>query len=784
MTQDLGQTDDCLKIGENFELDLRAYQLRRAGRVLKLEPTPMELLRLLIEHRGQLVTRDQIVERIWGKDVFLDTDNGINGAIRKIRQVLKDDPEQPRFVETVSGKGYRFIASIEEVRAQVQKAPRFTPEPIPADRSTGTRQGKHRLVFAAGAIAAVTVATLVYFHLDRKPKLTDKDTIVVADFTNTTNDPVFDGTLRQGLAVELEQSPFLSIISEERIKHTLRLMGQPVDTRVSPEVAQEICQRTASAAVVDGSITLLGTRYVLGLRARNCPSGDTLDQEQVQVAGKEDVLNALGRIATNFRSHVGESLATIEKHDTPLAEATTPSLEALKQYSTAWKVQASSGSGEVIPLLERAIEIDPQFALAYAALGRMYDDIGESDLSAESTRKAYELRNRVTDPEKFFITASYDMQVAGDMEEAEQTCALWAQAYPRDPTPHAFLSGIVYPALGNFEKAAEEARQAIALDGSFVIGYWTLAYAYEYLGQLENAENALDQAAARKLEMPDFWVERYDIAFLKDDAARMQQAAALAEAKPGAEDWIFHHEAFVLAYSGKFEQARRMAQHAQDMALQAGQREEASLLEAATALREGFWGNAAEARRRATHALGLSNSRDVEYGSALAFALAGEDSRAKALADEMERRFPEDTSVKFSYLPSVRAVLALNQAKAITALHVLEAAVPYELSAPRSSFHGFFGALYPIYFRGEAFLAMKEGAKAAAEFEKILAHRGIVVSDPIGALARLQLARAYALAGNKTQARSAYLDFLTLWKDADRDLPILKQAKREYARLS
>ena len=383
MTQKQGSTQDCLKLGEDFELDLRTYQLRRAGRVLKLEPTPMELLLFLVQHRGELVTRDQIVERIWGKDVFLDTDNSINRAIRKIRQVLKDDPEQPSFIETVSGK---------EKQEGKDWAADFARAELSAQTSIGTSRSQY-LIAVTAAVAVLAAATLVYFYLHRKPKLSDKDTIVLAEFTNTTGDPVFDGALRQGLTVQLEQSPFLGLISEERIKHTLGLMGQPVDTRLTPEVAREICERTGSAAVLDGSITSLGTRYVLGLRARNCQTGEMLDQEQVEATRKEDVLRALSQIASRFRARVGESLTTIEKHDRLLAEATTPSLEALKAYDAAWKLQ-SSGSAAVIPLLQRAIEIDPQFALAYAGMGLLYGDVGETDLSVENTTKAYELRGR------------------------------------------------------------------------------------------------------------------------------------------------------------------------------------------------------------------------------------------------------------------------------------------------------------------------------------------------------------------------------------------------------
>jgi DNA-binding winged helix-turn-helix (wHTH) protein/predicted Zn-dependent protease len=786
MTQKQEQTHDCLKLGQGFELDLRAYALRQSGRVLKLEPTPMELLLFLVQHRGELVTRDQIVEHIWGKDVFLDSDNSINGAIRKIRQVLKDDPERPRFVQTVSGKGYRFIAPL--VEPETPERPNQPPDSargaISAEAGAETRLGKHRLPVVAAALAFLVLAVLVYFYLHRKPKLTDKDTTVLADFMNTTDDPVFDGTLRQGLAVQLEQSPFLSLISEERIQHTLSLMGQPADARLTPEVALEICERTGSAAVLDGSISSLGDRYVLGLRARSCPTGDFLDQEQVQAAKKEDVLNALGEIANRFRSRVGESLAAIERYDTPLAEATTPSLEALKAYSAAWKVQSSSGSAAVIPLLKRAIEIDPEFALAYAALGRMYGDVGESELSTESTSKAYELRDRVSDREKFFISASYDMEVTGNMEKALQTCDLWAKTYPRDPMPHAFLSGIVYVTLANYDKALEESSRVIALDPGFVVGYWNLAYSYQYLGQLGQAENALRRAVERKLEIPDFLVQRYDISFLKRDAEGMRQVAALGQSKPGAEEWMFDHQALALAYSGEIEQARRMSKHAEELAQQAGQREEAALFEAAAALREGFVGNTIEARQRATKALALSNNRDVEYGATFALALAGDNTRSEALADELEKRFPEDTSVKFGYLPSVRARLALNQGNAAKGLNLLEAAVPYELGVPRSGSPGYFGALYPVYVRGEVYLTMNEGAEAATEFQKILDHSGIVVSDPIGALARLQLGRALALSGDRTKARSAYEEFLTLWKDADPDLPTLQQAKREYGRLN
>jgi DNA-binding winged helix-turn-helix (wHTH) protein/tetratricopeptide (TPR) repeat protein len=775
---------ELIKFGE-FELDAAGFHLQRSGRTVKLERIPLEVLILLVERPGDLVTREEIVAKFWG-NAFLDTENAVNTAVRKIRQALEDSPEQPRFIQTVSGKGYRFIAPVDKPVAAEQQQP-------PADRGlaatthdelkSGTRLAWQWKVAAAG-VAAVAIVFLFYSYLHRSPKLTDKDTIVVADFANITGDPVFDRTLRQGLAVQLEQSPFLSLISEERIRQTLRLMGQQPHAPLTPEFAREICERTASTAVLEGAIASLGSEYVLSLRATNCRTGDILDDEQVQTARKEDVLTALGQIANKFRARAGESLASVKQHDTPLPEATTSSLEALKAYSAAWQAQATGGSSAAIPHFKRAIEIDPKFALAYAALGRMYDDLGESELSAENTTKAYELRDRVSDREKFFIGASYDLEVTGKFLAAEQTCNLWSQTYPRDPIPHAFLSGDVYPTIGNYKKAVEEASQAIALDPDFVVGYWNLAYAYEYLGELGEAENALRRAAERKLKIPDFFVQRYDIAFLKGDKTAMQQAVASAEGKSVAEEWISDHEALVLAYGGQLRNSRAFTHRAEELANEANQREEAALFEAGAALREAFFANAPVAVGRATAALGLSKNKDVQYGAAFSFALAGDNSMAEMLANDLEKRFPEDISVRFSYIPSIRALLALNKRKPAKALELLEVSAPYELGAPHSSMHGFFGALCPVYVRGMAYLAAHHGREAAAELQKILDHPGVVVSDPIGALAHLQLARAYVMSGDRTRAKSAYQDFLKLWKDADPEIPIFKQANAEYAKLS
>ena len=790
MEQKPGQIDHCLKLGNDVELDLRSYQLRRAGRALKLEPTPMELLMFLVQHRGELVTRDQIVEHIWGKDVFLDTDNGINGAIRKIRLALRDDPEHPKFVETVSGKGYRFAAAFSEPEtpehARRDGTPDFVGGAILTEGSTITPRETHLFAVAVAAVAVLAVATLAYFYFHRASKLTDRDTIVLADFSNATSDPVFDDTLRQGLAVQLEQSPFLSLISEERIQQTLRLMGQPADARLTPKVAREICERTASTAVLDGSIASLGSEYVLTLRAKDCQTGDVLAEEQVQVARKEGVLNSLSQIASKFRTRIGESLTMVKKHDTPLAEATTPSLEALRAFSAGWKVSFASGSAAAIPFLEHSVEIDPNFASAYALLGRLYGDIGESVLSAKNIARAYQLRDRASDQEKFFISVNYDLQVTGNLERAQQTCQLWIQTYPRAWLPHGLLSGGVYPSLGKYEEAATEAKLALDIDPDFSIGYSNLASSDLALGRIGEAERALQQASARKLEIPDFFVLRYLIAFLKGDKTGMERESALGRAVPNAEDWMANTEAFALAYSGHLDAARKMSRQAADLARKAGRRDTEALYESDAAVREALFGNASAARQRAVNAQEVSKSRDVEFGASFALALSGNSSQSHALMEDLSRRFPEDTMVQFTYAPTLHALLALNQKLPSRALELLQTTLPYEEGTPTTGGSEFLlraGNLYPAYVRGLNYLAANEGREAAAEFQKILDRRGIVVSDPIGVLSQLQLGRAYALSGDKIKARSAYQDFLTLWKDADHGIPILEQAKAEYRKL-
>ncbi|HEY6340684.1 MAG TPA: protein kinase [Bryobacteraceae bacterium] len=641
-----------------------------------------------------------------------------------------------------------------------------------------------RAIPVAAAVVLLLAGAYVYFH--RAPKLTDRDTIVLADFKNSTGDPVFDETLRQGLSIQLEQSPYLSLISDERVQRTLRLMGQPSDARLTPELARDVCQRTASAAVLEGSIVSLGSQYVLGLRATNCRTGEVLDEEQARTAKKEDVLDSLSQIASRFRTRAGESLSTIKEHATPLEEVTTPSLEALQAYSMGRKaVNASAASA--VPYFQRATGIDPQFAVAYAWLGRAYSDSEQRTSALEATTKAWRLRDHASDEERFFIDFSYQRLVLRNVEKARQTLQLWSRTYPRVIDPHAFLGASTSMLLGKFEEAAAESQKALELDPDDAYGYVNLDLSYVCLNRLPEAEEVLKTAADRKVEIPEVLADRYSIAFVKGDQQEMQRLPALAEEKYGAGEWIqswmSDRQGDVLAYSGHLKGATAKSLRAVEIALQAGRRESASQHEAGVAVREALFGNALEAQRAARATLQLSDNQDAEYGAALALALSGETARTLQLADDLDKRSPEDTIVQLSYLPVLRAAVALNRGDPSKALELLQAAAPYELGHLGVNSQGFVGSLYPIYMRGEAYLGAKRGAEAAAEFQKILDHRGIVVADPIGALAHLEIGRAYHLAGDANQAKAAYHDLLMLWKDADPDIPILKQAKTEYSTL-
>jgi tetratricopeptide (TPR) repeat protein len=697
-----------------------------------------------------------------------------------IRLRVEESPELERVIskclETDPDLRYQHAA---DLRIDLERLTRGSDSAL-----TGREQlpvkARARWTVVGSAAVAIAVAIAGYALYPRAAELTDKDTIVLAEFTNTTGDVVFDDTLRQGLAVQLQQSPFLSLISDERIRRTLLLMNQPVDAQLTPELAQGVCARTASAAVLEGSITALGSQYVLGLRATDCTTGDIIADEQAQATRKEEVLSALSQMATRFRRRVGESLATIEKHSRPLEEATTASLEALKAYSAAMELSVWPRR---LPLLQRAVALDPEFAIAHAHVGFGLSTLGESALGRQSLRKAHQLRNRASDIERFYIETLYDRDVTGNLEREQQTLETWAQSYPRDARPHGLLAGLALTSTGQYELAVAKTEKAIALDPDLTPPYGQRALNQLYLNRLDEALLTVRRASERKLESAELLLIPYLVAFLKGDEEELTRTATAARKSPTLEDLIPHLEVLALARSGRLLDGRRMSAVPVEIALQSGRRERAGLFEVARAVWESFYGNAAAARQSASKALALGRGRDVDYAAAFALALAGDLPQARALADDLAREAPEDTSVQFMYLPTLRALFSLNAGDPAAAIQALQIASRYDLALGRVGYIGRFGALYPIYVRGMAYLASRQPAEAAGEFQRIVDHRNIVLVDPIDAMARLQLARALALSGDTVKAKRAYSDLLTLWKNADPDSPVLEDARGEFARL-
>jgi eukaryotic-like serine/threonine-protein kinase len=772
---------------KDFELDAATGELRMAGALVKLQPQPFRVLLLLVERAGQLVTREEIQRCLWKDSTFVDFEHGINFSINQIRVALEDDAEKPHYVETLPRRGYRFIEAVEQ---SPTPKPATTSAPETVENISALNRGEaspaqtkisHRWLAIAGPIALVgTCAVGAYFVVPRAPVLTEKDTIVLADFTNTTGDAVFDGTLRQGLEMQLQQSPFLSLISDNRVHQTLLLMSKPADARLTPEIARDLCQRVGSKAYIESSIANLDNDYVIGLKAVSCATGDSLAQEQVQVLGKEKVLDGLSQAAVRLRKKLGESLSSVQKFDTPLPQATTPSLEALQALSLGRKALDNGDYPASVLSFQRAIALDPNFAMAYCALSASYIDLGERSLAVANAKKAYELRERASEIEKLGVESTYDWQVTGDLEKVRQDYELFVQTYPRNANAR-FNLGNLYDNLGQYEKGLEQARESLRLEPTSPLNHGYLVYSYLVLNRLSEAQVAAKETLARFPDLRPLHEELYVLAFLENDSTGMAQQLAWAARNKGIDDALLGFQASASAYSGRLAKARERSRRAVASAEEAKERETAASHDANSALREALFGNQREARLLSAAALQRSGGRDVQYAAALASAMAADSAKSQSLADDLATLFPEDTIVRRNYLPTLRAQLALNHKDGAKAIDTLRVASPYELMTPANP--TLLLEMYPVFVRGQAYLQTHQGREAAAEFQKILEHRGIVNFAPIGALARLGIARAYAVQGDTVKAKAAYQDFLTLWKDADPGIPILLAAKAEYAKL-
>jgi eukaryotic-like serine/threonine-protein kinase len=708
-----------------------------------LNRAPVPVARLNPEVPPKL---EEVIAKALEKDQSLRYSNAAD--IRTELQRLKRDTESGRFVATG------------EVAAGGAEA-------------RGVAAKRWKSVLAASVLLTGLVAA-GYFYIHRVPKLTEKDTIVLTDFDNKTGDPVFDDTLRQALTVNLEQSPFLNILSDRKVAQTLQLMGRQAGQPITSETARDLCQRVGSKATLAASIRTLGGEYIVGMTATNCATGDLLATVQARASHKAEVLKALDKAASGLRDKLGESLASIQKFDAPLEEATTSSLEALKAYSLGVKTHREKGDAAALPFLRYATELDPNFAMAYRSLSAAYSGLSESEQAVKCAAKAYELRGRITERERLSIEGNYYLSATGELMKAERVYELYAQTYPRDTEAHDNL-GFTSWSLGRYEKALPEYRESLRLDPDNVRSYTNVAGDLLSLSRFDEAREVLQQAQARKLDDELLWINLYSLAFARRDSGEMRHLVESAAGRPGLEDALLAMQSDTEAYFGHLKKSRQLTTRAQQVAHQNDDNETAAGYRVNAALREIETGNRNKTRLDVAEALAMIPSRNVQTLAALALARAGEVNRAQSIADDLKKRFPLDTLINNFWLPTIDAAIELNRGDAGRALHSLEVSSTYEL-APATY-------LFSVYLRGDAYLKTGQGTDAAAEFQKMLDNPGIVDNFILGALAHLGLARAYVVSWETVKARTAYQDFLTLWKDADPDILILKQAKAEYAKL-
>ena len=716
------------------------------------------------------------------------TDPVVRVEARRLRSAIEmyyaqEGSNDPILISLPKG-GYVPSFSLRQIAAP----PPPSPEPAATEEQISFRSERRTatvLALVAAVLAAVAgIGFFLYVWHDRHA--TTANTIVLAEFANTTGEAVFDDTLRQGLAAQLEQSPYLNILSDARIAQTLSLMGKPTNMRLTPELAREVCERTGEAVVIEGSISKLGNQYVVGMKAVNCLTGDILAEEQASAAAKEQVLEAMAMGATRLRHKLGESLASVKKYDAPPENVTTPSLEALQAYSMGFQVHVVSlDEARAAELFERAVTLDQNFAMAYARMAVCYGNLGELSKAVASMRKAYDLRDHVNEHEKLFILSLYHEYVTGNLEEARKTYELRAQIYPYDDIPIGNV-GNVYFALGQYEKAVEDTQEAMRRNSGSRIWNGNLVGSYIALGKLAEAKAAAESARSRQLDSSWLHLCLYLAAFLQKDAPGMQQEANQLQNAAGFDDELLYYQAQAAARSGQLNESREDSRLAVELAQQAGQPDSAAVYMAAAALNDAWAGNMASAQRQAEMALKISSSRDGETIAAVALAIAGDKAKALRLADDLDKRFPEDTLVRYHFVPTIRAAASDYSSGADKdpgkALDELRAAVPYETGS-QAIIRVAFLTCYPIYFRGQAYLESGQGPQAAAEFQKILDHPQLTLTDPVGAMATLGLARAYALSGDRSRSLAAYASFLTLWKDAAPNAALKTEAATEYAKL-
>jgi DNA-binding winged helix-turn-helix (wHTH) protein/tetratricopeptide (TPR) repeat protein len=753
-----------------FEADLESLLLTKQGLRVKIQEQPFRLLALLLERSGEIITREEIRQKLWAADTFVEFDDGLNTAIKKLRTALGDSSDNPRFIETVPRRGYRFLAPVTISAPTEPSAPRISLAPAQLTKPSRSKTTAISLL----TLAVVSVAMILWVARHRRPSIGEKDSILLADFENNTGEPILDGAMKEAAAVELGQSPFLNIVSSDRVRETLRFMSRSPDEHVEAPLAREVCERIGAKAYIAGSVNRIGTGYVFALKAVNCADGTSIARESAIAKGKEALLPALDQTAAKVRRELGESLASIQKFDVHVEDATTSSLEALKAYSLGTAQTARGAVKDAIPFFDHAIELDPNFAMAYARRGAAYNTLGELDRAASEFRRAYALRANLSEREKLFLTVRYEDSVIGDTNKAIETYEMWRQLYPRDIQPYNGLSAR-YQIVGKYEEAAEAAREGLRLQSNSFIPYANLASSYEALNRFDEAKQVCAEAAAAQHDSLYIHQILFDIAFLQKDKATMEKELSSAKGTLREAD-ILTGETEASASLGKLRQARQEFERVFAIRRSNGLDDHTGYTMAAAAVIEADFGNQQTARNEAKEALRLGRGLDARETAAEVFSIIGDDRQALALVDELHTRFPLHVPLNPASLASVVAAVEIHRGNPAKAVQVLEQAKPYDLSE--------FSDLNPIYIRGLAYLRMRSGKEAASEFQKYLDHSGINTLFPRHSLALLGLARAYVLMKDTARARKAYEDFLALWSEADPDIPILLQAKSEVRNLS
>jgi DNA-binding winged helix-turn-helix (wHTH) protein/tetratricopeptide (TPR) repeat protein len=806
---------DVVRFGP-YEVNFVAGELRKHGARLRIQAKPLAILKILLDSSGQVVTREQLRQALWGDDVFVDFEKNVATAVNKLRAALNDSADAPRYIETIPRRGYRFIAPVEtgifpssttgDTFSQSDRSEEKTDTKLElafpgavveqsARKSVDPAYKRRAWSFVAAGVALLLMALSGALSFSRSShKLREKDTIVLADFANSTGDPVFDDSLRTALAISLRQSPFLNVVSDNQIASTMKLMTYPANTRLTPEIAQELCHRTGSKAYLSEAIARLGTEYVLQLKAVSCETGKTLAQERAIASSRDTVVDALGSTATKIRAELGETLSTVQSFDTPLEQATTSSIEALKAYTLAQKTAHENGAAQSLPYCQRAIELDPNFAMAYEAAGIHYFNLAEPARAAEYLRKAFELREHASQRERLKIMASYYSSVSGELEKAVESYRQMIASYPRDIAAYNNL-GILLAEEGQYQNAVETTKLGISIAPEEVTLSENLTGYLLALQNFDEAHRVIRDGQPRKPDNYLFPAANYLLAFLSSDVGAMQEQQKWFASKPEYATFGLALASDTEAIGGRLSRANELTKRAVDSAIRADRKETGAIWEAIAAQREAAYGNAAKGRLMATAALKLApNSDAVQIETALAFALARDSAHAEALSAMVRKSHPSDMQTEFLWLPAIQARLDLNRKDSIAAIKTLQSASSaVEFGTVAFSANASGSCLYPTYIRGQAYLAAGNGKAASAEFQKILDHSGLVWTCWTGGLARLGEARANVLQANAAQGANAdaararaisdYNEFFAHWQDADPGIPILKQAKSEYAKL-